>query len=152
MARDYSGILNNIKRYVPLDKSDEIDFTSIVTTQKVKKRQFIVQPQFVCKYQTYVVEGALRSYYVGNDGIDHTLQFAIEDWFISDFNSYINQTPATIFVEALEDSTIQQIAYKQVEALCSKNPKFERYFRMVAQKAFAYAQLRILSKLDKTAE
>lgn len=149
---DFSAILSNIKRYVTLSSKDEEEFKAIIETSSVKKRQFVVQPRFVCKHQTYVVKGALRSYFVGDDGIDHTIQFAIEDWFISDFNSYINQTPATIYVEALEDSVIQQIEYDKVEKLCLNNAKFERYFRMVAQKAFAFAQRRIISKLDKLAE
>jgi len=36
--------------------------------------------------------------------------------------------------------------------LCLENQKFERFFRKVAQKSFAFAQRRILSNLDKTAE
>ncbi|MEM7109864.1 MAG: Crp/Fnr family transcriptional regulator, partial [Bacteroidota bacterium] len=123
-----------------------------VTTSRVKKRQFIVQPRFVCKHQTYVVSGALRSYFVTDNGEDHTIQFAINDWFISDFNSYISQTPASLYVEALENSLIQQIKYDDVESLCLSNPKFERYFRLVSQKAFAFSQRRILSNLNKSAE
>ncbi len=89
---------------------------------------------------------------MSDEGQEHTIQFAIEDWFISDFNSYINQTPASLFVEAIEDSVIQQIAYEDVENLCAQNPKFERFFRLVAQKAFAYSQQRVLSNLGKSAE
>ncbi|NME69337.1 Crp/Fnr family transcriptional regulator [Flammeovirga aprica] len=149
---DYQNILQNIKRYVALSEEDEQDFVSIIKTSKVKKRQFIVQPNFVCEHQTYVQKGAFRSYFVSGEGVDHTIQFAIEDWFISDFNSYIHQEPASLFVEALEDAVIHQIAYKDVEALCDRNPKFERFFRLVAQKSFAYAQKRVLSNLGKTAE
>lgn len=149
---DYKNILNNIKRYVALTEEDEKQFCSIVRTTNVKRRQFIVQPNFVCSHQTYVVKGAFRSYFVNDQGIDHTIQFAIEDWFISDFNSYINQTPASLFVEALEDSVVQQIAYNDVETLCDKNPKFERFFRLVAQKSFAFSQRRVLSNLGKSAE
>ncbi|MEM7548957.1 MAG: Crp/Fnr family transcriptional regulator [Bacteroidota bacterium] len=149
---DYSKILENIARYAKLKKDDEKEFTSILRTSRVKKRQFIVQPGFVCTYQTYVYEGALRSYFVDNQGTDHTLQFAIEDWFISDFNSYTSQTPASIYVEALEDSIVQQMEYEDVEKLCDSNPKFERFFRLVAQKSFAYSQRRVLSNLGKTAE
>lgn len=149
---EYENILNNIRRYVPLDGKDEKQFISIVKTSKVKRRQFIVQPNFVCTHQTYVLEGSLRSYFVTDGGVEHTIQFAIEDWFISDFNSYLNQSPASLFVEALEDSTIQQIGYQDVEELCCENPKFERFFRMVSQKAFAYSQRRVLSNLGKSAE
>ena len=145
-------ILANIRRYVDLNASDEEAFSSIVSTRRIKRRQFIVQPGFVCQHQTYVLEGAFRSYFINSEGVDHTIQFAIEDWFISDFNSYITQEPASLFVEAIEDSVIQQIEYHATEKLCAKNPKFERFFRLVAQKAFAYSQRRVLSKLGKTAE
>ena len=150
--KDYENILNNIKRYVSLNEDDEQQFISIVRTTKTKRRQFIVQPNFICSHQTYVLEGAFRSYFVNDEGMEHTIQFAIEDWFISDFNSYLNQSPASLFVEALEDSTVQQIAYEDVESLCDKNPKFERFFRLVAQKSFAYSQRRVLSNLGKSAE
>jgi len=150
--KDYKNILDNIKRYVSLNEDDEQQFISIVRTTKIKRRQFIVQPNFICSHQTYVLKGAFRSYFVNDEGMEHTIQFAIEDWFISDFNSYVNQSPASLFVEALEDSTVQQIAYEDVESLCDKNPKFERFFRLVAQKSFAFSQRRVLSNLGKSAE
>ncbi len=149
---DYQNILNNIKRYVSLNEEDERQFSAIIRTTNVKRRQYIVQPNFVCTHQTYVLKGAFRSYFVNDKGIDHTIQFAIEDWFISDFNSYISQSPASLFVEAIEDSIVQQISFHDVEKLCDENPKFERFFRLVAQKSFAFSQRRVLSNLGKSAE
>lgn len=149
---DYKEILGNLNRYLDLNEEDEKQFCAIVRTTKVKRRQFIVQPNFVCTHQTYVVNGAFRSYFISKEGVEHTIQFAIEDWFISDFNSYIHQTPASLYVEALEDSVVQEIAYEDVEQLCKSNPKFERFFRLVAQKSFAFSQRRILSNLGKSAE
>lgn len=70
---DYENILNNIKRYVSLTIEDEEEFSSIVRTTKVKRRQFIVQPNFVCRYQTYVVQGAFRSYFVTDEEVDLSL-------------------------------------------------------------------------------
>jgi len=149
---EYVPILDNIKKYVDLNNEDEKQFISIIRETRVKKRQFIVQPGFICSHQTYVVRGAFRSYFVNDEGIDHTIQFAIDDWFISDFNSYISQTPASLFIEAIEDSIIHQIEYNEVEQLCTKNQKFEHFFRVVAQKSFAFSQRRVLSNLNKTAE
>jgi len=149
---NYSNILNNIKRYVSINKDDEDQFLSIIRTNKIKRKSFIVQPNQVCLHQTYIIKGAFRSYFINDEGIEHTIQFAIEDWFISDFNSYLNQSPASLFVEALENSVVHQISYDDVEALCNKNPKFERFFRLVAQKSFAFSQRRILSNLGQSAE
>ena len=146
------NILKNINRYVSLDKVDEEQFLQIVTTKQIRKKEMLVQPNSICQHQTYVVEGALRSFFLTDKGEEHTIQFAVNDWFISDFNSYVSQTPASLYVEALKDSIIQQIAYQDVEDLCLANPKFERFFRLVAQKAFAYSQRRTLSNIGNTAK
>lgn len=145
-------MISNIKRYVSLTQEEENAFRAIIRNKTIAKGEYIVRPGEVCTAQTYVTEGALRSYYRHENGSDHTIQFAVEDWFISDFNSYITQTPAQLYVEALEKSTLQQISYTDTEDLCQNHPVFERFFRQVAQKAFAFAQKRVLSAISKTAE
>ena len=149
---DYQPILNNIKRYVALNSEEEAAFTAIIEPKVLKRKEFLVQPGMVCRHQSYVYKGALRNYFVSPDGAEHTLQFAIEDWFVSDFPSYVNQQPATLHIEALEDAIVHQIAYDRVEALCKVHSKFEHFFRLVAQKAFVFAQRRILTNLGMTAE
>lgn len=150
--KDYSSILKNIRRYVDFPEDDEKQLTSIIKTTRVKKRQFIDQPGFVSAYRNYVVSGALRSFLVDAEGKEHTVQIAIEDWFVSDFYSYITQTPATLFVEALEDSVLFQLKYEDIEGLCSKNHKISEYFRITTESAFAFSRRRTLSNLSKTAE
>lgn len=146
------SIVNHIRKVVTLNSEEQEALRDIVQTKKIKRRQFIVQPEFTCQYQSYIKKGAMRSYFISSEGTDHTIQFAVEDWWISDFYSYINQIPASLYVEALEDSEIEQISFSGTERLCQQFPVFERFFRIVAQKAFAYSQKRVLSNLEKTAE
>jgi hypothetical protein len=40
---------------------------------------------------------------VGDRKEEHTIQFAIDDWWISDYNSYIFPQPATMFLVAVEE-------------------------------------------------
>ena len=94
----------------------------------------------------------MRAYLVDSKGQSHTIAFAIEDWWISDMNSYLNQEPATLFVEALEDSTLIQMDYLSEQQLLETIPKFERFFRIISQRSFAFLQRRMLSNLSKTAE
>src|SRR5258705_490882 len=107
--QDFSSIFTNIRRHVDFPPEEEQQLTSIIKVTRIKKRQFLDQPGFVSAYRNYVVKGAFRSFLVDPDGKEHTIQIAIEDWFVSDFYSYITQTPATLFVEALEDSLIFQM-------------------------------------------
>lgn len=148
----YNNILQNIARYVSLSDEEKKKLTAIIRTTKIKKRQFIDQPGYVCKYRNYVVKGAFRSYFIDNDGKEHTVQIAIEDWFVSDFYSYITQTPATLYVEALEDSTILQMTYEDIEGLCKEMHSLSEYFRISTEKAFAFSRKRALSNLSMTAE
>ncbi|WP_420577254.1 Crp/Fnr family transcriptional regulator [Ekhidna sp.] len=146
------AILQHIERFVSLNEEEKNAFSAIVEEHIIKRKSFIVQPGFVCKHQTHIVRGALRSYFITPDGSEHTIAIAIDDWWISDFYSYTSQTPASLYVEALEDSVVQQISYDNVERICNDHPRFERFFRLVAQKAFAYSQRRALSNIGKTAE
>lgn len=132
---------------------DELDkLAAAFELKKIKKKQFIVQPGFTVKHRTFVVKGALRSYVIDQDGIDHTIQFALEEWWISDINSYQYQKPATMFIAALEDSTILQVSYEKEQWLKQHNHKFETFFRIGAERTAAFHQRRIISSLTRSAE
>jgi CRP-like cAMP-binding protein len=150
--KDFTSILANINRYVDLLSSEEKELQSIIHTAKIKKRQFIDQPGFTSKYRNYVVSGAFRSYLIDDNGKEHTVQIAVEDWFVSDFYSYITQTPATLYVEALEDSVIFQMSYDDIESLCRTSHNLSEYFRVTTERAFAFSRKRALSSLSMSAE
>jgi CRP-like cAMP-binding protein len=133
--------------------STELDtFVKAFTLKKVKKKQFIIQPDFPTRHRNYVVKGVLRSYVIDPEGVDHTIQFAVDDWWISDYNSYLYQKPATMFVVALEDSTILQIEHDTEQRLKKENHNIETFFRIGAERTAAFHQRRIISTLTRTAE
>ena len=98
------------------------------------------------------MQGAFRAYVVADEGQEHTITFAIDDWWITDYNSYIFQQPATMFVVALEDSIILQLDYEKEQELKLQNHKFETFFRIMAERGLAAQQRRIISNLTQTAE
>lgn len=145
-------IVEYINKFVKLTDEEAEQFSSGFREVKVKKRQFIIQPNFTARHRHYVLKGAFRSYVVGDVGQDHTINFAIDDWWITDYNSYIFQQPATMFVVALEDSTILQIDFDKEQILKKSNHKFETFFRIIAERGLASQQRRIVSNLTQTAE
>ena len=145
-------IIEYINRYISLTDEESEQFSAAFREVKIRKRQFIVQPNFTVKHRHFVLDGAFRAYVVGDEGQDHTIAFAIEDWWITDYNSYILQKPATMFVVALEDSTILEISYEKEQQLKHDNHKFETFFRIRAERTAAFMQQRIISNLTQTAE
>lgn len=149
---DFAPVMNYFLKYIPLTPAEQAYAATLLRLTVVRRKQFIVQPDFTCKYRSYVVSGAMRAYLVDRKGNDHTIAFAINDWWISDYNSYIYQTPATLFVEAVEDTTLIQIDYNAEQLLMATHPQFERFFRIITQRSFAALQRRMLSNLSMGAE
>lgn len=145
-------ITSYIDKFVKLTEEEKKLFSSCFKEEKIKKRQFIVQPNFIAKHRHYVLQGAFRDYVVADEGQEHTITFAIDDWWITDYNSYIFQQPATMFVVALEDSIILQLDYEKEQELKLQNHKFETFFRIMAERGLAAQQRRIISNLTQTAE
>ncbi|MCM0665262.1 Crp/Fnr family transcriptional regulator [Flavobacterium tyrosinilyticum] len=149
---EYEFLIKHLQDRIDLSDEEANQFVSNFKIKKIKKRQFIVQPDFVAQHRNYVVEGALRAYVVNDEGQEHTIAFAIEDWWISDYNSYIYQQPATMFVMALEDAVLLQIDFETEAKLKGANPKFETFFRITAERTAAFFQRRIITNLTSSAE
>ena len=152
MKEEYLGFKNHIKKRIPLSEDEMKTFISTFRLKKVRKRQFIIQPEFTATYRNYVLNGALRAYVVNDEGQERTIQFAIEDWWITDYNSYIYQKPATMFVMAVEESTLLQIDYDSEQELKRSNPNFEIFFRIMAERSTAYMQRRVIENITLTAK
>ncbi len=145
-------ITNYINRIVELNEEESELFKNAFKRVRFKKRQFLVQPNFINKHKYFILEGAVRAYVIHKDGSEHTVQLAIDEWWISDYNSYIYQQPASLFVMAMEDCEVLQISYDQEQRLKSMNPKFETFFRIMAEKGAAFLQRRFISSITDSAE
>lgn len=142
----------HILQKVAFDERECQEFLACFDLKRYKKKQFIIQPGFVAQHRNYVVEGAIRAFVIDDEGIEHTVQLAVTDWWISDYNSYIFQKPATMFVSPMEDSIVLQISYDNEQKLKRADHKFETFFRITAERSTAFFQRRIISSLTQTAE
>ena len=149
---EFSPLLQYVNRHIQLNQQEEEYFCSLLRYTRLRKKQYLIQPDYVCKYKSYVVKGCLRAFITDDKGEDYTLQFAVEDWWIADFGSFINQVPATMIVEAIEDSELIQIDYNAVQLLYSQVPKFESFFRVITERSYVFLQKRIISNISMTAE
>ncbi|MTI30103.1 Crp/Fnr family transcriptional regulator [Xanthovirga aplysinae] len=102
-------------------------------------------------HQFYVFSGCLRTFFVDSTGKEHTLQFAIKDWWISDYIAYFNHSKSLLSIECIQDATLYKIAKKDIERIYDRVPSTERFFREKMEKAFVRFQKRILSNLAETA-
>jgi len=142
----------HINRRVPLTDEEFNICTKFFISKKLKKHQFLLNEGYVCRYLGFVNSGCLREYSIDSKGIEHIIQFAIEDWWISDLHSFLSGMPATYNIDALQDSEILLLNKSAREELLNGCPKMERFFRLLIEANSVASQQRISDSLSASAE
>ncbi|MFC0772863.1 Crp/Fnr family transcriptional regulator [Terrimonas alba] len=145
-------ILKNVSKHITLEGKEAALFTSLLIYKEVPKKTLLLTEGQACKYLSYVHSGALRSYCLDKEGKESTIMFAVADWWLTDMYCFLNNKPAIMYIEAIDDSCILQISKENFDKLFYNIPKFERFFRILMQNAYTREQLRIIENLTLTAE
>src|SRR6187431_1619699 len=139
----FQNINDHISRCVPVSEEDLHFFNSILETRKVPKKTILLHEGDVCNFEAYINKGCIRNYYIDENGFEVTLQFAIEDWWVSDIASFQEHTPSSMFIETLEDCELLILSPQTKEDLLVKVPRLERVFRLMVQRNLAVLQNRL---------
>ncbi len=148
----HEAILKNIAKHISLDKEEVDLFTALITSKELPKKTILLKEGQVCKTLSYVHAGVLRAYHVDKDGRESTIMFAVADWWVTDMYCFLNERPAMMYIEAIEDSRVFQITKENLEKLYVHIPKFERFFRILMQNAYTREQLRVIENLSLSAK
>ena len=151
-AKYVQALYNHVGQHVSLLQEHRELLLSIVHLKRLLKRQYLLAEGEICRYESFVVEGCLRTFYIDEKGTEHSLHFAVEGWWISDLESFLKQTASRYNIEALETSIVLQIDYTSLESLYLQAPVFERYFRILHQNAFIAQSKRILQNISRSGE
>ena len=145
-------ILKNVARHITLDEEERSLFLSLLEPRRMKRKELYLEAGAVCRYSAFVVDGALKSFTVDDDGKEHILSFAISDWWIADMYSLLSGKPAILNIEAIADSEVLLLARESQQRLYERIPKFERFFRILVENALVAHQQRLIENMSSTAE
>ena len=120
----------------------------------LKKKEFLLKPDEEVKHFYYIHEGCLRTYFIDLSGKEHTLQFAIKDWWISDYIALFGKekTLSVSYIECLKEATLYKVSKKDFENICKEIPKIAPGYIGKLESAFANFQKRILENLMLSAK
>ena len=138
-------------RCMPFSTADLEFFNSLLQFKKYSRKTFLLQEGEVCQFEAFILKGCIRTYHIDHAGAEVTLQFAIEDWWVSDITSFHNQTPGLVYIETLEDCELLILTPETKELLLAKVPGFERMFRLMVQRNLAQLQERLFRTISTTA-
>ena len=99
----------------------------------------------------FVTDGCLRSYCIDRNGKEHTLQFAINGWWISDYIANYNNESATLTIECLRESNVIEFNAKKLNEILIPFPEYEPFKRNLLERHIVSLHKRILNQLQMTA-
>jgi CRP-like cAMP-binding protein len=136
-----------------IDLTDE-QFDSISAPLKVKKfdKNEIVQFKGdMLKYGFFVGKGLLRAYSIDAKGKEHIIQFAPENWFVSDRNQ-MHDEPSEFFIEAIEPTEAVIVPDNFMSEASRKVPCLLALNVTMLHNSIRFMQKRINMLLSATAE
>ena len=120
--------------------------------KKLRKKQYLVQEGDVCKYMAFICKGAMRFYSVDEKGIEHIVRFGIENWWITDRESFLSKEPSVYNVDAVEDCELLIVTKQDLDELNKQSSSFAELSKTLEQRTFVAAQKRIHAAISQSAE
>nr|WP_262915885.1 Crp/Fnr family transcriptional regulator [Chitinophaga filiformis] len=107
-----------------------------------KKKELLLTEGDRCHEKFFVVKGCVHLFYLRQNGMEQTVDFAIENWWVSDFMAFQHSTAAQFSIRAVEKTEVLCITAEHQRKLLKEVPELNEYFHLLFQKAYAAAQMR----------
>ncbi|MFD2742596.1 MULTISPECIES: Crp/Fnr family transcriptional regulator [Sphingobacterium] len=131
------------------DEEFELFYSKLIPSHFAKK-SIILQKGEVENYLSFIEKGTVR---FNIPKIDHdlTFGFAFENSFVSAYDSFLTQLPATYNIESINETILWRISYQDLEAIYQKTQIGDRIGRKVAETIYLKKMKREISLLEDTA-
>jgi CRP-like cAMP-binding protein len=140
------------KSYLSLNEDEKVHIQEKFRLKKLRKKQYFLQEGDVCKCMGFIVKGATRMFMVDQNGHEHILRFAVEEWWAGDYESFKLLSPSLYYVEAVEDVDMLMVTNAQLEHLTRTIPAITAMMDAITRKSVITNHKRIQASISLTAE
>lgn len=143
---------NHILNFVTPPTEELNDFLNNFEFQSIDNKEFLLKEGQYCKHQYFILKGCFRCFFINRKGVEKIVNFGIENWWLTDFESFINQTPSKLSIQAAEHSQILKISKNKLGTFLKDSLELNRYFRIILEKVRVADQRRIQFMYDLSGE
>lgn len=135
-----------------LNDGDINHILSLAIHKRLRRNEFLLREGEVCRYKIFVSKGMLRTFGTAADGSEHILQFAPENSWTLDVESYDRQQPAHSNIAAVETSEVVLWPKTDFDNLLSTLPQLKALSLQLISRNIYNSRQRILTALSATPE
>ncbi|WP_295127766.1 Crp/Fnr family transcriptional regulator [uncultured Chitinophaga sp.] len=136
-------LFQHIAKHINISSNDFAAMLPYFRLLNVKKKEDLVMEGKPCRQNYFVLKGSLRMFFLTENGGEQTIQFAIENWWMTDVDAFSKGKTASFTVQAMEHAEVISISKEDMDQLLAAYPFMERYFRMIYERAYAASLFRV---------
>lgn len=136
-------LLAHINKFAKAGADDFELLDQMISIKKFSKKEHVLTSGHRCHYKHFIVSGCMRSYFINNKGVEQIVNFGVEDWWMTDYDSFVNERISDLHIQALEDCEVLSLSKTNFDELVSKSPAINNYFRLILEKRHIADQRRI---------
>lgn len=145
-------LLHNIQSKIAITDIEFDLFDDFFGKIHIKKNKKLVEEGKKNDKVYFIEKGLIYSYKTLDNGKIQVIQFAKENYWVTDLCSFFNSSVSLFTIQAIEDCTLLYISRQQYDEICVKNRKIETYFRLTIQNAYANTLHRLSDAYSEDAE
>lgn len=149
-------MFHNFREYLiekfDVEESDTALILKLVKEKNIASGTFLLKPGEICQHTFFVEKGLFRLYSLSEDGKEHILQFASENWLLSDRDSVYFKEPSKFYIEAIEDSMLIPMDESIFRKIAELSPNFSKKNEILLQNHIRHLNRRISLLLSASAK
>lgn len=140
-----------LKLLFDISEEDASIFLAEFKKKELQKNEVFIAEGEVCHIVGLIQKGLLVCIY-NKDGEEIIDEFGFENNFITNYYSFLTQSPSLKEIRTLEPSVVYIITRQSLEKLSNQYPFIEKMSRIINEKLFLRAHNRIQSLLLESAQ
>ena len=124
-------VIEYLTSFVPLSVEATEYISEKMYRQVLPKNTLLHQADEVCDKVYFIEKGLVRWFYYNEDGKDVTDSFALENSFVTAFDSFAQRKPSLYSIETLEESIVHSMTYSETEIELETFPESQKYTNLI---------------------
>lgn len=150
---EYAVLLRrHIEEIISLTDQEFETIISFFHYKEIKKKDYLIKAGKNVTSEFFVIKGLLKAFMNDDQEKEHIVQFAMENWWISDYPAYKIQGSGELCVQALENCIVYELSQANKHKLCTLVPKMRQFHGEKAFSGYVALQKRVLSLLKNSAK
>lgn len=143
-------LLQVIQQMIDISETEWVQLSGACRTSTFKRQEILSRPGDIPNQIFFINRGIIRITVTNNNGIEHTIHFALENQFIADYSCFITKHPSLYALQATEETEVVVMPRSAIDWGYKNLSEGDKLGRLIAEYYFIYQDNRIKNLYART--